>query len=91
MQINGKGAFGVPPGELTVDNPDGVTKVYGDNDQRHSLYDARHVSNYGGSAFGYGAFRGEQDDYPAMPWDNGNDCCGSTTGTTSKKPLGRQR
>ena len=49
----GGGIFGIPGGEVTTDNPDGVSVG-----SRHSLYDARFVCDDGRS---YGAFPMDND------------------------------
>ncbi len=87
----GTGAFAQPKGDIWTETPDGVNRAYDDGEVRNSLYDARYVdADYNGC--GYGAFRGEgSEDGPMMWGDDGERYTGATTGTSSKKPLGRQR
>lgn len=94
-KVDGKGAFGVPGGDVWADVPDGVTRAYDDGGTRNSLQDARFVSNYGSSAFGYDAFRNESypDGFLPGPGPMGDDdgSLGTVTGVSNKNPIGRQR
>lgn len=50
------GPFGIPEGNVTTDNPDGVSKTMG-KEVLNSLYDSYYV----GDGMAYGAFRQEDD------------------------------
>lgn len=63
-----KPMFGVPKGNVRVENPDGVQRTYGDG-QRANYIDAEWISSSGEgfSPGAYGAFPGEGDG----PWSMG--------------------
>lgn len=89
MLKQGKGAFAVPAGGITVDNPDGVSRVFGD-EVRNSLYDARFVeAAYNGC--GYGAFPDEGSGFGIQPMGYDDESNGAVTGASSDKPVGHQR
>lgn len=87
----GKGPFAQPGGDIWTETPDGVNRAYDDGEVRNSLNDARFVDAvYEGC--GYGTFRGEgASDGPFGFYDEDERNTGSTTGTSSKRPIGRQR
>ncbi len=57
-----KPAIAVPQGDIRVDNPDGVTRTFGD-ETKHSLYDAVYVNDHG---TGFGAFPYDEDCEPGV-------------------------
>ncbi len=61
------GPFGIPEGQVTADNPDGVSITQSDGCVRNSLYDARFVSD----GHSYGAFPMETDFGFTGPQDYG--------------------
>lgn len=59
-----KPAIPVPGGEARTENPDGVTRTFGD-ESKHSLYDAIHAGDMGR---GFGAFPYDEEcDPTALP------------------------
>lgn len=86
----GKGPFAQPGGDVWTETPDGVNCAYDDGEVRNSLMDARFVdAAYCGC--GYDAFRNERYPEDFLPMGDDDGSTSSTTGTSSNKPIGRQR
>jgi hypothetical protein len=83
----GTGAFAQPKGDIWTETPDGVNRAYDDGEVRNSLNDARFVCD----GYGYDAFRNERYPEGFLPMGDDDGSTSNTTGTSSKKPLGRQR
>lgn len=67
----------VPGGSVLVENPDGVTRTYGDG-QRNSLYDADWINGPLPEACSYGAFPSDS---------NGANTPYGLSGPTMRKPV----